>query len=156
VTNEKKTFILPVLGQPPEMDDDDDDDIDGESDWEAGDESVPHPDASAAPDIEKAFMAATVGDARPARICCIEMEVQLGFSRTTPVILFDGKSYWLPAATAERMGARITFCPWCGKRLEEKKNPGGKKKFNKPNKPGPNKQGPGARGQGPGGKWKRR
>ncbi len=125
-TEKKPTFILPVLGQPPEMDDDDDELGD---DWEDSDPAVPHPDASAAPDIEKAFMAATVGEARPARICCLEMEVQLGFSRTTPVILFDGKSYWLPAATAERMGARITFCPWCGKRLEEKKAQSGKKKF---------------------------
>jgi hypothetical protein len=148
-TDPKKTFILPVLGHPPGMDDDDDNDE--ESDWEAGDEAVPHPDASAAPDIEKAFMAATVGEARPARICCVEMEVQLGFSRTTPVILFDGKGYWLPAATAERMGARIMFCPWCGKRLEEKKNPGGKKRFK-----GPQKQGSGVRGQRSGGKWKRR
>ena len=153
MTHKKPTFILPVLGQPPEMDDDDDEVGD---DWEDSDPAVPHPDASAAPDIEKAFMAATVGEARPARICCIEMEVQLGFSRTTPVILFDGKSYWLPAATAERMGARIMHCPWCGKRLEEKKVQSGKKKFNRPNKPGSNKQGSGARGQNSGGKWKRR
>jgi hypothetical protein len=154
MTEKKPTFILPVLGQPPEMEDDDD--HDEESDWEAGDEAVPHPDASAAPDIEKAFLAAMSGEARPARTCCEEMEVQLGFARSAPVILYDGKSYWLPVAGADRMGAKVLYCPWCGKRLEEKKAQSAKKKFNRPNKPGPNKQGSGLRGQGSGGKWRRR
>ena len=113
MTGPKKPIELPVLPSGPT----------GEAAWKAEDEAVPHPEASAAPELERAFLHSFAGEARAPRQCCEEMEVQLGFSRTQPVILFDGKGYWLPAPTGNpgvipTVGARVRFCPWCGRDLE--------------------------------------
>lgn len=106
-------ILLPILHQTPEE----------FEDWVEGDPAVPHPEASADPGVEKAFLAALDGEARPARYCCEAMEAQLGFARSAPVILFDGKDYWLPLAGtdgAPQAGAKVDFCPWCGRRLAKR------------------------------------
>ena len=112
----KKPFALPVLN--PEA----------AEDWLESDEAVPHPDASADPEVERQFLHSFAREARPAKQCCEEMETQLGFSRTQPVVLHDGRNYWLPSPSGDpgvlpAIGATISFCPWCGKNLDRAAHP---------------------------------
>ncbi len=128
----KKPLPLPVLNPEPA----------DEEAWEEEDEAVPHPEASAAPEVERAFLHSFAKEAREMRVCCEEMETQLGFSRTQPVVIRDGDKYFLPSPTGNpgvipTVGAEIRFCPWCAKPLGKRaqathhKPQGHKKKFKK-------------------------
>ena len=134
----KKPVVLPVLN--PDI----------EEDWLESDEAVPHPEASADPETERQVLHSFAREAKPAKQCCEEMETQLGFSRTQPVVLHDGNHYWLPSPTGDpgvvpTLGAKIQYCPWCGKNLDraahaQRQQPGksrpAKGHGHKPNPPG--------------------